>query len=140
VVKFVTDFEENVGHHLVTGALEIEDVSGGRTDGFDGKIAASQNGGNGERAGIAGIAETVLKTSDGHVRHFANGIVDDFIPPLVDFLLGHSEELLRAQSGKRHSEVEVDQTVDITDKPHGPHNTGCRVSVVPQVVSGNHLA
>ena len=65
------------------------------------------------------VAELVFKPTDRHVGEFADGIVDDLIPPFFDFGEGHAEHVTGDKFREIGVEVKVDEPADVSDKADG---------------------
>src|SRR5215216_5299349 len=120
--KLISGFEKDIRDEFVAAGIKVESVTGGRADWLNRKIAAAQDRWDREFARIAGVAEAVFKTTDGHVGEFADRVVDDIVACGFEFGLAHAEELAGAQPGEWFFEVKVNQSVHFPDETHGTDN------------------
>lgn len=117
-------FHEEIGDDAVLPDVEAVNPAGGRADWLDTEIASPKDGGNGQFARETSIAELIFEGSDGHIGHFANGVIDDLVARGFEFGSGHAEQLAGGDRGELGPEIEIDETVDIADESDGPNNMG----------------
>lgn len=108
--------ELDVGYDAVAGAVEDEDVADGGLEAGDLDALATDDGGQGEFAGVAEVAEGVFETAGGHVGEFADDVFDEVVIGEVGVAAGGAEDVADGVHGEAVGETEVDDAAGFAHK------------------------